>query len=163
MSFIQVKKCDDRKTIENLKTLITCQLDLKVMAEMSDLKEAINSQDENGANQTSVAQENPSSSAGKIYVGEYVIGMFTDGFYLEEVLEVDAGGVKIDFLHPVFLKQNDNGVSLWKRPSELQADRHTLETDSILPIIPVLSLSKYSNSRVIIYELINADIVEKFI
>ena len=73
MSFVQGKKCDGRKTIENLKTLITCQLDLKVMAEMSDLKEAINSQDENGANQTSVAQENPSSSAGKIYQGPQTV------------------------------------------------------------------------------------------
>ena len=105
MSFVQGQKCDDRKKNENLKTLITCQLDLKVMAEMPDLKEAINSQDENGANQTSVAQENPSSSAGKIYVGEYVIGMFTDGFYSGEVLEVDAEGVKIDFYIQSFLNR----------------------------------------------------------
>ena len=148
-----------QEKIENLKILIESQLDMKVLADMNDLEDAIR-----GA-EASTEMEKPMSSIlpGSINVGEYVVGLFEDGFYPGEVLKIENGYVTADFLAPVILKQNVNDASLWKRPSSVSADIHKLEEDSILPIRPVLEISKFSNSRLVIYELLNVDLVEKFV
>ena len=132
---------------------------MKVLADMNDLEDAIREAE------ASTEMEKPISSIlpGSINVGEYVVGLFEDGFYPGEVLKIENGYVTADFLAPVILKQNVNDASLWKRPSSVSADIHELEEDSILSIRPVLEISKFSNIRLVIYERLNIDLVEKFV
>ena len=56
-------------------------------------------------------------------IGEYVVGVFTGGLYQGEVVKVDGENVTVDFLKPVFLKQNNEESCLWKIPPEYHADR----------------------------------------
>ena len=51
----------------------------------------------------------------KFITGEYVVGLFVDGYYPGEVVKSSKETVTIDFLVPVDLKQNYNGASLWKK------------------------------------------------
>ena len=92
-----------------------------------------------------------------------VVGVFTDGFYPGEVLRVEEDYVTVSFLAPIELKQDKNNLSLWKQLSIQVSDVHRLEKDCILPIRPVLNISKFSNRRIVIYELLNADLIEKFV
>ena len=160
----RVKQLTTADKIKNLKHLISSQLEFKVMADMSDLEHAITGEEvTQGAVQSPVASTVETLSEQDMVVGEFVIGVFTDGFYPGEILEIQGDNITIDFLKPVVLKQDKEGLSLWKRPSVYSADRHTLESESILPIRPVLSITKYSNSRIVIYQLVNVDIVQKFL
>ena len=62
--------------IKNLTSLIKTQLEVKELADMTDLEMAIR------GNSTNVIQNtNPDSSELSIQVGEFVVGVFTDGFY----------------------------------------------------------------------------------
>jgi hypothetical protein len=89
--------------------------------------------------------------------------IFTNGFYPGEVLSVEKNYATISFLAPITLKQDPNDLSLWKQyPSQI-SDIHRLENDSIFPIRPVLHISKFSNSRIVIYELLNVYLIEKFV
>ena len=45
-------------------------------------------------------------------VEEFVIGIFTDGFYPGEVLKIQGDNITIDFFMPVVLKQDQEGLSL---------------------------------------------------
>ena len=91
-----------------------------------------------------------------------MVGLFVDGYYPGKVVKSSKETVTIDFLVPVDLKQNYNCASLWKKTSETLSDIQELEKCSILPIRPVLRISNFSNSRIVIYELLNADIIEEF-
>ena len=78
-------KISIKEKINNLKHLIECQLDLKLQADMADLENAINGQ------QASLQSQPPppNASTNSICVGEYIIGLFEDGFYPGEVLKVE--------------------------------------------------------------------------
>ena len=145
---------------------------MRAMAEMSDLDLAIREQ---SSSQTSSSgsstidqplcvnhQFEQNDSSNEFFIGEHVVGLFTDGYYPGEVIKIDEETLTIDFLAPVHLKQNYTDASLWKKPSKSLSDVQQLEKCSILPIRPVLRLSKCSNRRIVIYELINADLIEKF-
>ena len=146
---------------KNLEMLIESQLSMKAMAEMSDLEVAIRAQ----PHPTIIEKNSSNTSQGNTTYreGEFVVGLFEDGFYPGEILKVEGDFVTIDFLAPIFLKQNVTEKSLWKKTSETAADIHSLETSSILPIRPVLHISKFSNRRIIIYELVTVDLIEKFL
>ena len=154
-------KLSIQEKVKNLTILIKSQLDMKVLADMSDLEDAIR-----GAESCFLSKKpevGSSNSPDCINVGEHVVGLFEDGFYPGEVLKFGNGYVTADFLTPVNLKQNYSNASLWKMPASASADIHELEEDCILPIRPVLQISKFSNSRLVIYELLNIDLMEKFV
>ena len=160
----RVKNLTNKEKIQNLENLISSELDFKTMAEMEDLENAIkDKQAQNLIIEKTETSTSFNDQENTFSVGEFVIGLFTDGFYPGEVVRLDENSVTVDFLQKTVLKQDKENLSLWKNPSECHPDRHTLEFDSILPIRPVLSITKFSNSRLVIYELKNSDIVEKFI
>ena len=82
---------------------------------------------------------------------------------LPTVVEIETDHITADFLKPVFLNQNYNQLSLWKKPCELNKDQHRIEMQSVVPIRPVLGLSKFSTRRLVIFELSNVDLIEKFL
>ena len=94
---------------------------------------------------------------------DYVVGLFEDGFYPGEIIKVEKEYIMADFLKPVSLKQNYQDTSLWKKPTQCNSDVHRLEISSILPISPVLRLSGFSSSRIVICELINVDLIQNVV
>ena len=76
-------------------------------------------------------------------------------------MSVEQKHATVSFLAPITLKQDPNDLSLWKQYPSQMSDVHRLENESILPIRPVLHISKFSNSRIVIYELLNVDLIEK--
>ena len=68
-----------------------------------------------------------------------------------------------DFLIQAGVPQMNKNLSLWKRASIDGSERHRLHRSSVLPIRPVLELNKFCTNRIIVYELVNADIIEKFV
>ena len=160
-SLFKQKDLSCEEKAKNLEMLIESQLSMKAMAEMSDLEVAIRAQPHPTISEKSSSDISQGNTT--YCEGEFVVGLFEDGFYPGEILKVEGDFVTIDFLAPIFLKQNVTEKSLWKKTSETAADIHSLETSSILPIRPVLHISKFSNRRIIIYELVNVDSIEKFL
>ena len=168
-----------QQKVRNLEQLIESQLDMKTMAEMSDLESAIRSSITEEITNPDVQQQPESQSEvdshiessrdiqqpmpQKMEVGEFAVGMFTDGFYPGEITKIEEEHVTINFLIPHQNNKDNDNKDLWKWPSEHQTDEHKLHMSSILPIRPVLGISKFSTNRIIIYELVNADIIQKFV
>ena len=94
---------------------------------------------------------------------EFIIGLFTDGYYPGEVIKVQGEYIEADFLVQVSIAQMKKDSSLWKRPSMDRSERHKVHRSSILRIRPALELNRYYTHRSIIFELTNAGIVEKCI
>ena len=66
---------------------------------MSDLEMAIRE----GKGKTSTTPQITFQEVGnKIKIGEYIVGIFMDGFYPAEVVKTEIGHVTADFLKPVF-------------------------------------------------------------
>ena len=80
-----------------------------------------------------------------------------------EVMEIEGDYVEADFFVPAKVSQMEDIVSLWKRPSMDKDEQYTVHRNSILPIRPVFELNKFSTHRMVIYELVNADLVAKFV
>ena len=59
--------------------------------------------------------------------------------------------------------QGEDDKRFWKRSSEDQNEKYTIHQSSILPVRPVLDVSKYSTNRNIVFELLNADIIYEHI
>ena len=100
--------------ITNLKSFIATQLDMKTLANMSDLEIAI----QEGEEDQPVSPQTTSSSnktATAYHVGDYVVGLFDDGFYPGEIIKVEKEYIMTDFLKPVSLKQNYQDTSFWKK------------------------------------------------
>ena len=55
--------------------------------------------------------------------------------------------------------------SLWKRPSldKTFGFNFSVHRNSILPFHPVLTVNRYSTHRVIIYEVMNFDLAQKYL
>ena len=166
--------------------MIDSQLDLKALADMSDLESAINASCENTPDDaekedetdnaeivheqektqaTAVTQESSEAkdSAWPPKQGDFIIGAFEDGAYPGSVNRVDGEYANCDFM--VMAKiSNANEKSLWKWPSISQRDNQTLHKDYILPIKPVLDIAnEHTTRRVVVMEMKNADLVKKFI
>ena len=89
-------------------------------------------------------------------VGECIAALFTDVAFPS----VD-GDYRGRFLHQgqSFL----NGKKLKSFEAALdQRENHHIHKNSVLPIRPVFGVNKYSTHRVVIYELLNAELIEKF-
>ena len=52
--------------------------------------------------------------------------------------------------------------NLWKWPSKSCTDNQTIHKNSVIPIKPCLEVSKFSSHRLIIFQLTNAELIEKF-
>ena len=166
--FKQMKLSIDEK-VRNLESLIESQLYLRTLAEMEDLESAIredSSSDDNAAtdNVQAIEELNVSGEESCLYKeGEFIVGLFTSGIYPGEVTRTSGDMVTADFLIPANVRQSNEQSRFWKRSSEDQAEKYEIHKNSVLPIQPVLSLSKYSTNRTIIYDLVNVDLIMKFV
>ena len=162
----------------NLESLISCQPDFAVLADMEHLENAIvattreeelvqnsnQASDDVGEQQDTIQAEKiphettTSSHTLPLQPVEFVVGAFEDGPYPGEVQKVDSDFVNINFLVPV--KNKDGSKTLWKWPTI--ADNHSLSRNSILPIHPCLEVRPASISRLILFEAVNCDLVDKF-
>ena len=52
--------------------------------------------------------------------------------------------------------------NLWKWPPSSKSDHQTIHKNLIIPIKSCLEVSKFSSWRMILFEMINSDIVTKF-
>ena len=170
---------------KNLISLISTQLDFASLADMSDLEAAIkefsssiadlevDDSEEDGQTEETI---NAAPDEGDEHahldsdiwppkVGQFVFGLFEDGIAPGEVKSVSSNTVNIDILIPATVPSMDGSESLWKRPSlaSCTSFNYTLDRDSILPLHPVMIINKYSTHRVVVYEIVNIDIAEKFI
>ena len=71
--------------------------------------------------------------------GEFIIGLFTDGYYPVEVIKVQSEYIKAYFLVQVSVAQMKKDSRLWKHPSMDRSERHKVHRSSILQIRPVWS------------------------
>ena len=87
--------------------------------------------------------------------------LFEDGAYPAEVTQFNGDHHEVE----VFAKAwngKRNGVSLWKHPSQDQKENHWIHKNSVLPVRPVFGVDKYSTHLMILYELLNSDVIDKF-
>ena len=75
---------------------------------------------------------------------------------------VEGDHVNCDFMEPAHIRGSNDKRTLWKWPSSTKKDNQTIHKKSVLPIRPCLNVSKYSSMRVIVFELSNCDLVDKF-
>ena len=183
--FRQKELTIDQK-VRNLESLIGKQLVMSVSATMEDLEEAIiecgkemlkepskeNEIKEKGTEDrenkaTKCRGDRKQTSAVEAdwppIKGAFIMALFTDRAYPGEVMEIEGDYVEADFFVPAKVSQMEDIVSLWKRPSMDKDEQYTVHRNSILPIRPVFELNKFSTHRMVIYELVNADLVAKFV
>ena len=79
--------------------------------------------------------------------------------FLGEVVKVLGNEVNCDFMKPVNTSGSTRSLRKW--PSN--SDNETIHRNSVIPIKPCLDISKNSSHRLVIFELTNADLVQKFI
>ena len=91
-------------------------------------------------------------------VNDCVLGLFEDGFYPCEVLSVTGDSAEITFMSPVTVKRS-NVHWIWPSKRDIQ----TLSRDSILKVRPRLAVEyKLSTVRIVIFELLNIDVIKQF-
>ena len=155
-----------KQKVQNLKSLIETQLDMKTLADMDDLEAAIREE----LATTPASEQNPALSPDDEIVcntnpefqkEEFIVGLFTTGIYPGEIVAIDDDYIAADFFVAANLQEDDK--RFWKRSSDDQNEKYTIHKSSILPVRPVLDVSKYSTNRNVIFELLNADIILKFI
>ena len=136
---------------------------MKTLADMDDLEAAIREE----LATTPASEQNPALSPDDKIVcntnpefqkEEFIVGLFTTGIYPGEIVAIDDDYITADFFVAANLQGEDDKRS-WKRSS----DDQNIHKSSILPVHPVLDVSKYSTNRNVIFELLNADIILKFI
>ena len=179
--FKQRKLTIDQK-VRNLKSLISAQLNFKSLADMSDLESAImntksSSSSATASFPTSEAAEEPepeseSESECESELGDlsnwppkkddYIYGLFESGILPGRVISATNTEVEAMFLEQHELRSANQGESLWKFPSIERNSRDTIKRHSVLPLHPVMIISRYSTRRLVIYEAINFDLAEKF-
>ena len=102
--------CEEKA--KNLEMRIESQLSMKALAEMSDLEVAIRAKPHPMVRKKDSSNISPGNITYRD--GEFVIGQFEDGFYPGEIVKVKGVSVTIEFLVPIYLKQNVSKKSLWK-------------------------------------------------
>ena len=165
----------------NLKSLIDTQLEFRTMADMSDLESAImgnvdvvdldeiaediqpniseDTASQSEKNRETEVQENDIWPPKK---GQFIFGLFTDGVCPGEVKKITEDTVNADFLTRTTVPKMNVDESLWKRPSYVHTYNYTLHRNSVLPFYPVVTINRFSTHRVIIYQVMNYDLAEKF-
>ena len=140
---------------------------MKTLADMDDLEAAIREE----LATTPASEQNPALSPDDKIVcntnpefqkEEFIVGLFTTGIYPGEIVAIDDDYITADFFVAANL-QGEDDKRFWKRSSDDQNEKYTIHKSSILPVHPVLDVSKYSTNRNVIFELLNADIILKFI
>ena len=176
---LEQQKLNIEQKRKNLESLISTQFDLPVKADMSNLETAITECSENVETEKALDDNSLDKELQQLKEvtikqdvnltcwppneGEFIIGLFTDGYYPGEVIIVQGEYIEADFLLQVLIAQMKKDSSLWKRPLMNISERHKVHRSSIFPIYPVLELNRYSTHRTIIFEPRNADVVEKSI
>ena len=173
--------------VANLTSLISSQLKFSATADMDDLEAAIISYQGESIAPVSVedlpvTEPNPSAVEEQLEPlqppsfchlnsdqnlcndtdeswppkkNDCVVGLFEDTFYPGEVLSVNGDSATITFMSPV-----KGSKRYWIWPS--RKDTQTLERPSILKVRPRLEVSRMSTVRVVVFDLINHEIVNKF-
>ena len=95
-------------------------------------------------------------------VGECIVALFTDGAFPGEVTNVEEDFIEADFYVKANIKQSGTSASLWKRSSIDQKENYKIHKNSLLPVRPVFGVNKFSTHRCVIFELLNAEYIEKF-
>ena len=163
----------------NLKTVISSQLNFCVLASMENLEVAITEYDVADAAQRKERKVQhlstetddmmiPDSESGDkeepdddFKVDEFIIVLFEDGPYPGQMLGSKGDKIKTNFMVPLIIK-GETRFDLWKWPSI--NDEHVITKQSILPIRPCLDISlRHSTKRNVVFELLNSDLVQKFI
>ena len=167
----------------NLLCLICSQLELRTLAEMVDLEDAIRNNaeaatietptptptqvDEPDATLRPVESTDHEKTADDVdiwppKVGQYVYCLFEDGVFPGEVLSVSEDNVEVDTLVRATVPNMQSNDSLWKRSSYGSTSKYSLHRNSILPFYPVVIINRYSTRRVTVFQLLNYDIASKF-
>ena len=169
--FKQLKLSIDEK-VRNLESLIESQLDLTALAEMEDLESAIREDsnsdgtaapdDIQAMEDLNVTSDGDEEDVSFMKEGEFIVGLFTSGIYPGEVTKISGDMVTADFLIPANIRKTNEKHRFWKRSSNDQNEKYEIHKNSVLPIRPVLLISKYSTNRTIVYDLMNVDLILKF-
>ena len=190
MTFTQVKadcalfkqkKLSIVDTERNLKSLIDTQLEFRTMADMSDLESAIMgnvdvvdlneiaediqpniSEDTASQSEKNRETEVRENDIWPLKKGQFIFGLFADGVCPGEVKEITEDTVNADFLTCVTVPKMNVDESLWKRPSYVYTYKYTLHRNSVIPFYPVVTINRFSTHCVIIYQVLNYDLAEKF-
>ena len=170
----------------NLLCLICSQLELRTLAEMVDLEDAIiNNANpatlDTNKNAPSQVEEQDATLLCPVEsmdggdhenmaedvdiwppkVGQYVYGLFEDGVFPGEVLSVSENNVEVDTLVRATVPNMQSDESLWKRSSYGGSSKYSLHRNSILPFYPVVIINRYSTRRVTVFQFLNYDIASK--
>ena len=168
---------DDKK--RNIKTLISSQLNFCALASMEDLEVAITEyhvadeaqRKERMVQHLSIETDDmmiPDSESGDkeepdddFKVDEFIIVLFKDSPYPGQILESKGDKIKTNFMVPLIIK-GETWFDLWKWPSI--NDEHVTTKQSVLPIHPCLDISiQHSTKMNVVFELLNSNLVQKFI
>ena len=92
-------------------------------------------------------------------VGENVVALFTEGIYPGEIIEINGDFLGLELYAKV---GSASSSSVWKMPSLEKRERQKVHKLSILPIRPVFGVNQYSTHRIVMYDLLNAELIDKF-
>ena len=168
---------DEKK--RNLKSLISSQLNLCALASMKDLEVAITEYavaDEAQRKERTIQHLStetddmtiPDSESGDkeepdddFKVDEFIIVLCEDGPYPGQILKSNGDEIKTNFMVSLIIK-GETMFDLWKWSSV--NDEYVITKQSIPSIRPCLDISlRHSTKRNVVFELLNSDLVQKFI
>ena len=163
----------------NIKTLISSQLNFCALASMEDLEVAITEYDvadeaqrkERMVQHLSIETDDmmiPDSESGDkeepdddFKVDEFIIVLCEDGPYPGQILKSNGDEIKTNFMVSLIIK-GETMFDLWKWSSV--NDEYVITKQSIPSIRPCLDISlRHSTKRNVVFELLNSDLVQKFI
>ena len=110
--------------MQNLKSLISNQIDLKVLPDMDDLERVIREEDGVGADQNEDGEMIDISPP--YQKGDFTVGLFISGIYPGEVLNVVGDHVTADFPVAVNIRQSREEARYWKRSSMEQNETYEI-------------------------------------
>ena len=76
---------------------------------------------------------------------------------------VDGDYLEADFFVKATIVQMKKSDSLRKRPSLEKRKHHRIHKNSVLSIRLVFGVNRYSTHCIVIHDLLNADLIEKFL
>ena len=144
----QQQKLNIEQKRKNLESPISTQLDLQVKVDMSDLETATTKCSENVETEKVLDDDSLDKELQQLEEvtinqdanltcwppneGEFIIGLFPDGYYPGEVIKVQSEYIEADFLVQVSIAQMKKDSSLRKHPSMDRSKRHKVHQSSIL-------------------------------
>ena len=104
---------------------------------------------------TDATSEVDGNSGNNFKVGEFVVGLFEDNFYVGEIKKIEMDLATITFM----TRLQKNCDELWLFPSH--EDTQILKESNILQVYPQMDLDLvHSNNRLIIMKLLNYTIFQ---